>query len=147
MAAFWYRFPDLTGKNYVLFRLSTILNINWPYPSLLLFYSEFLAPKSLLSMQSHCSANTWTLTLGYLVHWSQLNPKKERGLQILASEETPGPDTQPLGQAALGPKGRWATGSPEQGQVLHPAVTLLHREDFPRHERIKTTVSSTAWEK
>ena len=62
MAAFQYRVPDLTGKNYVLFRFSIILNINWPYPSLLWFYLEFLAPKSLLGMQNCCLANIWTLT-------------------------------------------------------------------------------------
>ena len=147
MAAFQYRVPDLTGKNYVLFRFSIILNINWPYPSLLWFYLEFLAPKSPLGMQNCCLANIWTLTLGNLIRWSQLSPKKECELQISASEGTPGPWPTAAGPGcsrAKGERSYW-----ESRARLSPSSCSYCSTEKTSYdgEQSKTIVSSTAWEK
>ena len=52
--AFGSRVPDLDGKYCIVFRCPIIPNINGSYPSLLWFYSEFLAPKSPLDTKSRC---------------------------------------------------------------------------------------------
>ena len=134
------RAPDLNEKNCVLFKFPILPTFYWPCPSLLWFYSEFLALKSPLDTQSRSLSRFEPSLLEISSFGPKLRPK---GSQISASEETQVPDPGPPCQATPGPKGVWSRGLGSH----RSAATLLPRDDLSRRKRMETFVSSAAREK
>ena len=140
------RAPDLNEKNCVLFKFSILPTFYWPCPSLLRFYSEFLALKSPLDTQSRCSVKIRTVTSGNLVLWSQAQTERGRRFRRL---RRPRSLTQGRPASLLrGRRGDEPLGVRSRGLgSLRSAATLLHRDDFSRRERMETLVSCAALEK